>query len=325
MKKYNLIFLIIFFLFSSCEEEIVDTPDASFNMSAEEVSINETVEFEYTGTNAKQIVVYTGDTDHDYELKTQSNTGFVMNKGRLTYAYKKPGTYKVVVVATNYNKDGSEIIFNTVEKTIVVIDDRTDLRQISLKKDLYNKELPAIVLDNILFFTVPYKVRINNRDIAVSASAQRLEIVAYSESASILINEEDFVATTRYDLTQPLALAVVSDAGDTKNYVVETLRLPVFESFSINGVSGSIIYSDYHFDKMYISITLPAGTNRAALVPEFASVDAKSIKIDETEQTSGNSTVDFSSPVIYRLINWKDGLENKINCETEIEVTVIIG
>ena len=324
MKKSCFIYLLLVLLVCSCEKEEVLNPIADFAISKITLSVNETVTFEYTGSISKQVVIYTGDEGHDYELKNQSNTGLVVNKGILTYSYKKPGRYKVVLVATNYDKEGKEIIFDTAEKEVVVEDDRTDLRQISLKRDLYNKELLGQITENMILFTVPYKIRISGRDIAADISKQRLEISALSNTAEIMVDGAAYNSSTKYDLTKPVVLEVKSASGDSKQYTIETVRYAVFEDFNINGVAGVVQYSDFNFEKTLIKVTLPVGTNVTNLTPIFSSLDTESIKIADVEQTSGQSTVNFSNPVTYTLKNWKDGHEDNIYAESKIEVSVVL-
>jgi len=323
MKKLNIISLLLLLCLFACDNEDVNMPNADFTVSETTLSVNQTVTFTYTGTSAKQVVVYTGDAGHDYALKEESNSGFVLNKGTLTYSYKKPGVYKAVLVATNYDKEGKEIIFDTAEAQITVEDDRTDLRVVSLKKDIYNKEIRGEVIDNNILFAVPYKVRVNNRDIAVNIAQQRIELSAYSDAAKLTINGENYVANTKYNLNNPLAIKIISDAGDAREYNVVALRYPIFETYNINGVQGTVTYSDFDFDKVNISVTLPTATDVTALKPVFNSADAKNIKIGETEQVSGETSVDFTKPVTYVLKTW-DAENEKISCETEITVTVIL-
>lgn len=311
-------------LLFACEEEEVTAPVARFTVSSNEVSVNETVTFEYTGSSAKQVAVYTGDEGHNYSLKTSGNSGFVVNKGILTYSYKKPGRYTAVLVASNYDKEGKEILFSVDSTVITVEDDRTDLRVISLKKDIYNKEIPGQIIDSQIFFAVPYKVRVSGRDVAVNIAQQRMDITAFSEVATIWVNDAPYVATTKYDLSKPVVIKTVSASGDEKEYEVVTLRYPIFEQFSINGVNGTVQYSDFDFDKLTVTVTLPAGSNPASLIPAFASADAQSILVGETAQVSGETTVDFTAPVTYRLKTWKPEAESTLFCETEIEVTVIV-
>lgn len=325
MNKQYILFLLLLPLLWACEDEDVKTPDARFTVSATEVSVNETVTFTYTGSEAKQVVVFPGDEGHDYALKSSGNTGFVVNKGICTYSYKKPGQYTAVLVATNYDKEADNIVFSTAEITITVEDDRTGLRVISLKKDILNKEIPAQVIDeSVIFFAVPYSVRVSGRDVAVNVAQQRLELTAYSDVAVIKLNDEVFKSTTKYDLTQPTTLRVEAASGDAKAYQVEVLRYPIFETFSINGVNGTKQYSEFDFNKLYITVTLPAGTDVTALIPSFSSNDAKSVMVGEANQVSGETAVDFSSAVSYTLKTWKPGSEETLWCETEVEVTVVL-
>jgi hypothetical protein len=323
MKIKNILFLFLALLAISCEKEEVAKPNAIFSVSSNEVSVNETVIFKYMGVGAKQVAVFTGDAGHDFELKNQSNSGFVMSKGLFTYAYKKAGTYKIVIVATNYDKEGEIILSDTTESQIIVKDDRADIKSISLKKDIYNKEIIGNIIDSYILFAVPYKVRVNNRDIAVNLSQQRIEISTYSDAAKIYLNEQEFQATTKYDFTKPLILKIQAPAGNEKVYSIQTLRYPVFETFTINNVTGTVQYSDFDFNRVYIKVSLPKGTNVTSLVPVFTSSDAQTIKVNDIEQISGQSILDFSNPVTYILKSWKDDNEN-LSCETYIEVSVVL-
>lgn len=324
MKKSYFIYLLLILFVYSCDNEEILTPVADFTISESVVTVNETVTFEYLGTGAKQAVIYTGDEGHNYELKAQSNTGFVVNKGFLTYSYKKPGQYKVVLVATNYDKEGNEIVYSTAEKEITVQDDRTDIRKISLKRDLYNKELLGQVIDETILFAVPYKIRISGRDIDANLSQQRLEVSAYSDVAQVMVNGEAYNSSTKYDLTNPVVLSVKSASGSSKDYTIETLRYAIFETFSINGVDGTVQYSDFNFEKIFINVTLPAGTDVTGLIPVFSSADAESIRINGTEQISGQTPVDFSTPATYTLKHAKAGYEDTLFAESEVEVSVVL-
>ncbi len=324
MKIYNILLLLLVLFAVSCEDDDVTRPIAAFNVSETIVPVNKSVTFEYTGTGAKQVVIYPGDEGHDYELKSSGNTGFVVNKGIYTYSYKKAGVYKAVLVANNYDKEADNIVYETAEVTITVEDNRADLRSISLKKDIYNKELPGVIINDKILFAVPYKVRVSNRDVAVNVERQRLDILAISDAAAISLDGSEYIATTRYDLSQPLSVKVQSPAGDVKEYQTELLRYPIFEKFNINGVEGVVKYSDFDFDKVFIEVALPVGTGTTSLRPVFTSADAKTIEINGTLQESGVSTVDFSRPVIYTLKTWNGNNENTLFCESEIEVTVVL-
>ena len=78
------------------------TPQAMVEVDKQHLEVNESMTIRFTGV-ADQVVVYTGDKDHQYELRDSSNTGLVVNRGVLTYSYAVPGTFHVVCVATTYD------------------------------------------------------------------------------------------------------------------------------------------------------------------------------------------------------------------------------
>lgn len=321
MKKY-LFYILLPLLVTACDDDdTVVMPEAAFTMSATEVSIYETVTFTYTGTPATQVAIYPGDTGHNFDLKDEGNSGFVVNDGEATYAYKEPGTFDVVIVATNYDKYGDESMMHVARQTIVVKDDDNELRSLSLKRDMYNKELPASIDGNTILLAVPEKVRISNRDIAVNLKSQRLEVATMSANASVLVADAPFVATTKYNLESPLALSVVAASGDRRDYTVHAVRLPSFSAFTIGSAKGTVAFSDYDFDKTTVTVTVPAGTDLKALVPTFTAAAAKRVRVNGVEQVSGSTTVDFSEPVVYELTNWEDGNE-ALSCTSYVTVTV---
>lgn len=321
MKKY-LFYILLPLLAASCDDDDkVVMPDAEFTMSADEVSIYETVTYTYTGSPSTQVVIYTGDTGHNFDLKDDGNSGFVVNDGVATYAYKEPGTFDVVVVATNYDKYGGESMMNIARKTITVKDDDNELRTLSLKRDIYNKELPAHIEGNDILLAVPEKVRISNRDIAVSLKAQRLEVATMSANASVLVEDAPFVATSKYNLTVPLKLSVVAASGDKRDYMIHAVTLPSFSAFAVGTAKGTIAFSDYDFDKTTVTVTVPAGTDLTSVTPEFTAAAAKRIRVNGVDQVSGSTAVDFSEPVVYELTNWEDGNE-AMACTSYVTVTV---
>ena len=76
---------------------------------------------------------------HDYELREQSNTGFVVNKNLFTYSYATPGTYKVVCVASTYTDGATDLKRDTCSYTVTVIDDQTEIENISCPQIVYDE------------------------------------------------------------------------------------------------------------------------------------------------------------------------------------------
>ena len=70
--------------FSACNsEEEATQPTAQMKIEQDTYNINESMTVHFTG-NAENVVIYPGDSGHDYELREQSNTGLVVNKGLFT-------------------------------------------------------------------------------------------------------------------------------------------------------------------------------------------------------------------------------------------------
>ena len=65
----------------SGENQEARTPVASITVNADRLEINQSMEIRFNGV-ADQVVIFTGDNGHDYDLRNESNTGFVMNKAK---------------------------------------------------------------------------------------------------------------------------------------------------------------------------------------------------------------------------------------------------
>lgn len=82
-------------MLASCDDKTAEQPTAALSVDKLHYEVNENMTVRFVG-NADNVVVYPGDEDHDYELRDQSNTGLVVNKGFLNYSYQKPGIFHVV-------------------------------------------------------------------------------------------------------------------------------------------------------------------------------------------------------------------------------------
>ncbi len=61
---------------TACDSEDEATqPTAKIEIEQDTYNINESMTVHFTG-NAENVVIYTGDSGHDYELREQSNTGW---------------------------------------------------------------------------------------------------------------------------------------------------------------------------------------------------------------------------------------------------------
>ena len=150
-----------------------------------------------------------------------------------------------------------------------------------------------------------------------------VEVAENAEMETIDISGEPYSDKTKYDLTASPTIGVTAASGLVKTYQVYTLSYPVFETFSIDGVAGTTTYSAYSYDKTFVSVTLPSGTDLTRLKPVFSSADALSVSIDGQPQTSGMSEVDFSQTVTYTLTNQlADHPECRCESQVVVEVTV---
>ena len=144
MKKLSNIIILAMMavMLAACsgENQEARTPVASITVNADRLEINQSMEIRFNGV-ADQVVIFTGDNGHDYDLRNESNTGFVMNKGLFTYSYSVPGKFKVVCVATTYDTymgDNMKTDITTFEVT--VSDDVTTIDKVS-----------SSIIDNIMY------------------------------------------------------------------------------------------------------------------------------------------------------------------------------
>lgn len=71
-----------------------------------------------------------------------------------------------------------------------------------------------------------------------------------------------------------------------------------FTSFKMKGFSEQGVINEGNGT---ITVTLPYGTSKTSLTPEFTLTDGATVKVNSTTQTSGTSTQNFTSPVTYTV------------------------
>lgn len=323
MKIVNIIKVLplLVIMLTACVEEEVSLPEASLEVSKTTYSINESVMFEFTG-EAAQVAIFTGDKGHDYNLVEQGNTGFVVNKQKFSYAYKQPGTYKVVIVASNYSEGATTILKDTSSLTIQVLDDDATIKSLSCPKVLYDEIAARSVNDSDWLVCLPQKILFTGKTATIT-SKQRLAVKMASDSTVLLVNGVKFSATTTYELANPLSLNLTAHSGNVKDYNLYMLRFPEFLTFKVSGVSGTQLRSEFNYNKMTMNITVPAGTDRTNLIPEFTLSQGQEVFVNDVLVSSGVTAVDFSSPVVFRLKNTYTGKPH-LFAETEVTVSVVL-
>ncbi len=301
----NILLVICTSLFIiSCEEESAPEPQAAITIDKVQLNINESMVIRFTGFS-EQAVIYTGDNMHKYELRDQSNTGFVVNKNLFTYAYTVPGTYKIVCVASTYTDRATDLKRDTCSYIVTVVDNETEIEKLSCPQVLYDEVFANKLGNDEWLMVLPRKVKYNTSTPSISLS-QRLRFYIHSDSTKVFINDKEFSnkSTTKYDLSASLNIVVKSDYGTIRPYKLYTLYYPEFNTFTILGAKGTLVRSEFDYSSFEMQVTLPAGTNVSSLTPEFTTYSSsEKVYIGDTEQVSGSSVVDFTQGITYRLVS----------------------
>ena len=310
-------FLLVF----SCKEESV-APQIEASINKELLAINETMIISFSGSTADQIVVFTGDDMHEYELRDQSNTGLVVNKNLFTYAYGEPGVYKVVCVASTAGEMATNLQYDICSFTVTVIDDVTEIDRLScsqvIRDEIFGNRYP----NDEWLMALPRKVIYNNREQNIALTSQRLRFYIQSDSTKVLVNGSEYLSTKGYNLSVPVDILVKSDFGTNRPYTLYTAYYPEFSSFKLAGVEGTLNRNIFDYTTFVMNITLPSGTNVSNLVPEFTTYSAaEKVYIGSIEQISGASAVDFTKEVTYRLVST---LPENPTMKVEVDVVVKI-
>lgn len=221
-----------------------------------------------------------------------------------------------------YDSDGSTLatVLDDTKKLIVTAADGITSSTYTITRNT------ALTEKDILTFSIPEEtgaatIGDGTIDIEVSASTDRSDLVAtftISDGASVAIAatpQESGV--THNDFTSPLTYTVTAEDASTKDWIVTVTNaaLPSTEAeiltFTVLGLDATI---DNVTDT--ITLTLPYGTDPAALVATFTISTGASVQVDAVDQESGVTENNFTDPVIY-TVTAEDGT-------TFIDWTVII-
>ncbi|MBC7571300.1 MAG: serine hydrolase [Spirosoma sp.] len=113
-------------------------------------------------------------------------------------------------------------------------------------------------------------------------------------------------------------------AGSTGGYASLASNEKALLSFSFLKANNTNLPSDVSQTgtiESYNVITLPAGTNVSSLKPTFTISAGAKITVNGAAQTSGVSTVNFSTPVVYR-ITAEDGSTRDYTIEVSMQVDI---
>ena len=318
MKSYIIAFLACGLMMASCSDEKATQPTAAFSVDASELSVNQSVTVHFTG-NADNVVIFPGDSGQDYELRNENNTGLVVNKGLFTYAYSTPGLYKMVCVATNHADAGLSILTDTCSTWIRVIDDETEITKISAYPVVRDEIFATQSNESDWLMAFPRKMRYQSSNPAVTLS-RKLKFYTKSASTKVSVDGVEFSAAKSYDLSKVLNITAESYEGSLREYKLHTLYYGEFKTFNVAGVKGEIERDPFDYNNYVINISAPAGTDIKALKPTFTLfADNEKVYIDDQEQISGESVVDFTNPVTYRFVT-----TSTVNPEITVESTCVV-
>lgn len=316
-----LLSLCLAFLFASCAEDEAVTPKAAMSVDKDLLKTNESMIVHFSGI-ADQVVVYTGDETHDYELRNRNNTGFVVNKGTFSYSYSVPGTYKVVCVASTHTDGAVSLKRDTCSYYVRVIDDQTEIEKLSCPQILYDEVFAEKLNDSDWLMKLPRKVKYKTNAMTISMK-QRLSFYIRSELTKVFIDGAEFSKTVKYNLDKCLNIKVQSDFGTTRDYRLFTIYYPEFKSMTIAGVEGTLVRDEFKYDSFVYEFKLPKDTDISNVAPEFsfAGVGEKAY-VGDVEQTSGVTAVDFTKPVTYRLIG-TDAENSDVTAVSNVEIRIL--
>ena len=247
--------LSIAWLLAACADDNQEArqPKVEVSVDNRQLTVNESMTLRFGGV-ADQVVVYTGDKDHQYELRDSSNTGFVVNKQLFTYSYATPGTFKVVCVATTYDTFmGASQQTDTLSFVVTVVDQSTAINAISatVTPNVYYAEQTA----ETWVMRLPKKQLYNNREMAVNAQRQRLNISVVSDSAKVFVDGSPYDARAYYDLSVRHQLKVVAHSGAVDNYEYYGMVYPEFLSLSVDGTEAQLQRSAYYQDLLSYTVS----------------------------------------------------------------------
>ena len=287
--------------FTSCEDNEATQPYAAMSVEKHLFDINETMEIHFTGS-AENVVIYTGDTDHNYELREQSNYGLVVNKGLFTYSYQQPGTYKVVCVVTNHADAGNSIKRDTCSFMVKVVDDVTEIDRLSAPQVIYDEVYARAVNETDWLLLLPRKIKYKTSNSTISLS-QKLKFYIGSDSTKVYIDDKEFSSNTKYNLANVLDITLKSHEGSVRPYKLYTVNYGEFKTFELLGVTGTITRTEYDYSYYEINMNVPSGNDLSNIAPRFTLFsENEKAYIDGVEQISGTTKVDFTRPVTYRFV-----------------------
>ncbi len=199
-----------------------------------------------------------------------------------------PGTYSVPVMAASLNSSVQDSGDSAQDLGSIVILVSGSVSEGSRSITSYSLNgTTGVINDTNIAVEVPYGTDISS-----------LVATYVTTGASVTVGSTAQVnGTTPNNFTSPVVYTVTAANGLTKNYNVTVTTATASDNaitaFSLNGTAGVITGTN-------IAVEVPYGTDVTNLVAAFTS-SGTSVAVGGTTQTSGTTTNNFTSPVIYTV------------------------
>jgi hypothetical protein len=345
MKQiFNSTIFILMLLTSACSSDsfindLFVKPQALFQIDKTEYEVHESVIFTNKGA-AQRYVVFPGDSLHKY--KVDFNSGYATSSaGTFSYAYNEPGEYNAVWVATSVNESG-EVIQDVDSVKIKVVSKNGGLEKLTV----YNTYKMVDYANAVFFSSVGEFVSKDTLICPFIFDSWRTSTVVNSLKAPQLINFELASSLSKFywvenEIEREIkssntASRIVRFAPDGKlavqkfivktasginsTYYVAPLIIPKMTKFSVNGIDGVITRDLAFYNRYNVTISLPANTSYASIVPIFEIMNNDvnlvgnniEVTVNGQIQVSGSTSVDASSKtIIYKVRSFLLGSTNK--------------
>lgn len=356
MAKLKYLILPALFVLFGCEQESFFVPPrADFTIHPESANVLDLITLQVTG-EGQYFTFFTGDEGHNYDSLAAGDAGLSPNPlGELIHSYRKPGTYRIVLVATGYDHNERKTVRETMEKTITISENRNTIEKIDFGSfgayfsgpdDFLDFSQEGMVLQDegiIRVFLYQYARLFNLETRQPYASAAEIpvkpmisldsEVATVSVGGMLVGNGEPVDHVDENDRLVPRIYTVTADNGDTREYQVGPMFIPEFRTFTIAGQTVSTenpldhmntyLVDPLTYHRFYVELSVDASTDLSSLVAEFTLWDDNvQVTVGEVPQESGVTANDFTNPLTYKLLVQQSGYEDVFQAQSEITVSL---
>lgn len=287
----------------SSDNEEARTPEAAYQINKTALEVNETMEITFTGV-ADQVVVFTGDDMHEYVKRAESNTGFVVNKGVFTYAYRTPGTYTVTVIASTYDTYLGENQKIDIKEFQVTVEDNTcTIEGISATVNP-NVYIAEAVNDHDWVICTPTMQLNNGREVKFKTTGQRIKFDMGTDNAEIFVDGSETAHDynkSKYDLSKTYQLHVVAPSGASRDYTLYGMVYPELTNVKVGDQTLTLVRNAYYQDML--TYTYPALQETAGPLKLTYTADADAVFYADGVAMPSGSDIDLTKEnVEYTLV-----------------------